>query len=38
MRDVRTLLAAKYDEVYLLSRAQTLGVNELLEEVLGSDE
>ncbi len=34
LRDVRNLLAAECDAVYLRSRAQMLGVDELLEEML----
>ena len=38
LRDVRNLLAAACDAVYLHSRAPALGVEELLKEVLAGDE
>jgi hypothetical protein len=38
LRDVHNLLAPGYDTVYLNSRALTLGVEELLNEVLAHDE
>jgi hypothetical protein len=38
LRDVRNLLGSELDEVYLLSRAEGLGVDELLREVLGRAE
>jgi len=37
LRDVRKLLAGDYDKGYVRSRAQTLGVEELLEELLGPE-
>jgi hypothetical protein len=38
LRDVRNLLAGNYDEAYVRSQAQALGVGELLEEVLAQNE
>jgi hypothetical protein len=38
LRDVRNLLAAKPDMLYLESRAQSLNVNQLLEEALAHNE
>ena len=38
LRDVRNLLGPDCDAVYLHSRASALGVDELLKEVLASDE
>ena len=38
LRDVRNLLAPDCDAVYLHSRAQAMGVDELLEEALGRNE
>ena len=38
LRDVRNLLAPDCDADYLISRAQALGVDELLKEVQAHDE
>jgi len=37
LRDVRNLLASGYDEAYLRSHAQALGVAQLLEELLATE-